>query len=230
MNYPEDFAAVTITFTTNDGSGGAIAPSSAFETADFIVVKNGSTIKSTANGLTVSSPFNSTVGLHLLVINTSVDTGDSGFWVGGAVYDVGLIPDETVDGQTVVKWVGKFTLTAEYDFTIDSADSDNVVLPSTYQSGAALPDDERYEWTALKVVAGTGIGQVVLLSTAGGTVPRYYLIVAGTMPITLDNTSKCKVLGTWMANSIGVPKRGETLRYTNVTNDKTADVVFDDVP
>lgn len=117
-----------------------------------------------------------------------------------------------------------------YDFTISAADSDNVVLPSTYHSGVSLPDDERYEWTALWVVSGTGAGQVVLLSTAGGTVPRSYLIVAGTMPVTLDTTSKCKVLGTWMANSIGVPKRGEALRHTNLDTAETADVVFDDIP
>jgi hypothetical protein len=90
-------------FTTSDGSGGAVAPSTAFEAADVDIYKNDSvTQKTSTNGLTMTSPFDSTTGLHLLTIDTSNDTGDTGFWETGNTYTVVLTPDETVDSQTVV--------------------------------------------------------------------------------------------------------------------------------
>jgi hypothetical protein len=100
-----------IPLTTNTGTGGAVAPASAFEAADFIIYKNGSaTQKTTTNGVTITSPFDSIVGLHVLAIDTSNDTGDSGFWVAGADYMVVLSPDETVDGETVVSVVATFSI------------------------------------------------------------------------------------------------------------------------
>ena len=51
------------------------------------------------------------MGLHCLLIDTSNDTGDTGFWTtgGGSVYSVVLNPDtETVAGQTVLKVIGTF--------------------------------------------------------------------------------------------------------------------------
>jgi hypothetical protein len=114
MNYLGDFAedsTVYLYFTTSTGSGGVVAPSSAFEAADAIIYKNGSaTQKTSANGVTMTSPFDSVVGLHLLAIDTSNDTGDSGFWVAGADYTVVLTPDETVDGETVVSVSAQFSI------------------------------------------------------------------------------------------------------------------------
>ena len=111
VDYPEDFTTITIPFTTHAASGALVAPSSALEAADVKIFKNGSaTEKTTTNGLTMTSSFNGTVGSHMLVIDSSNDTGDVGFWVAGAVYDVFLEPDETVDGIAVGKWVGKFGL------------------------------------------------------------------------------------------------------------------------
>lgn len=120
-DYPEDFTTVAIYFTTHDGSGAAVAPLTGFEAADVIIYKNGSaTQKTTTNGLTMTSPFDSIVGLHCLVIDTSNNTGDTGFWVGGAVYTVVLSPDtETVNGQTVVKVVGSFSLSLAADAFLD---------------------------------------------------------------------------------------------------------------
>lgn len=110
-DFPEDFTTVPIFFGTNDGAGGAVAPSSAFEVADFKIFKNGSDVeKTTTNGLSIASPMNAHTGLHRLLIDTSNDTGDSGFWTAGAVYTVVLVPDETVDGQTVVAPVGQFSV------------------------------------------------------------------------------------------------------------------------
>ena len=114
MSYQGDFledATVLVSFTTNDAAGGAIAPSDAFEAADVKIYKNGSDAqKVTTNGVTMASPFDSIVGLHQVTIDTSIDTGDVGFWVVGADYKVVLEPDETVDGQTVVSVLAEFSI------------------------------------------------------------------------------------------------------------------------
>ncbi|WP_217577328.1 hypothetical protein [Mesorhizobium sp. GbtcB19] len=116
MNYigdfPEDFASVTVLFTTHDGNGAPVAPSSGFEADDVKIYKNGNAAqKTTTNGLTMTSPFDSITGLHCLVIDTSNDTGDASFWVAGASYSVVLNPDtETVNSQTVLKVLATFTL------------------------------------------------------------------------------------------------------------------------
>lgn len=114
MDYIRDYledSTVRIFFTTNDRSGGAIAPSSPFEAADVRIYKDGSaTEKTTANGLTMTSPFDTVTGLHLLEIDTSNDTGDAGFWTTGADYTVILTPDETIDTKTVVSVLGQFSL------------------------------------------------------------------------------------------------------------------------
>jgi len=114
MKYMGDYAddsTVRIFFTTNDGSGGAVAPSTAFEAADVVIYKNNSaTQKATTNGITMTSPFDSVTGLHLVEIDCSNDTGDAGFWVAGNDYSVVLSPDETVDSQTVVAAIAQFSI------------------------------------------------------------------------------------------------------------------------
>jgi hypothetical protein len=114
MKYMGDYAddsTVRIFFTTNDGSGGAVAPSTAFEAADVVIYKNNSaTQKATTNGVTMSSPFDSVTGLHLVEIDCSNDTGDAGFWATGNDYSVVLSPDETVDSQTVVAAIAQFSI------------------------------------------------------------------------------------------------------------------------
>ena len=109
-NFAED-ATVNFFFTTNDGDGAAVAPSSAFEAADITIYKdNSATQKTSTNGLTMTSPFDSIVGLHLISIDTSNDTGDAGFWVTGSDFTIVLNPDETVDTQTVVSVLGQFAI------------------------------------------------------------------------------------------------------------------------
>lgn len=115
MNYIGNFAedsAVSFLFSTSDASGGAIAPSDAFEADDFIIYKNyNQTQKATTNGITVLSPFDSVTGLHCIIIDTSNDTGDVGFWDKSNDYTIVLSPDtETVDGQTVVVPIGRFSI------------------------------------------------------------------------------------------------------------------------
>lgn len=114
MQYLGDYAddsTVRIFFTTNNSSGAAVAPSTAFEAADIVIYKNNSaTQKATTNGITMTSPFDSVTGLHLVQIDCSNDTGDSGFWATGNDYSVVLSPDETVDSQTVVSAVAQFSI------------------------------------------------------------------------------------------------------------------------
>lgn len=143
MNYLGDFAedsTVRIALTTNNGDGGVVAPSSAFEAADFVIYKNGSaTQKATTNGITCTSPFDSVVGLHVLEIDTSNDTGDSGFWATAADYWVVAIPDETVDSQTVVQVVATFSIENRYMRGTDGA---NTTTPPTAAANATAVRSE----------------------------------------------------------------------------------------
>ncbi len=111
-DFPEDNTTVVCMFTTHDGNGAPVAPLSAFEAADIKIYKNGSNAEKTStNGVTMTSPFDSIVGLHCITIDTSNDTGDSGFWTtgGGGVYTIVLNPDtETVNAQTALKVIGQF--------------------------------------------------------------------------------------------------------------------------
>lgn len=102
---------IRFTLTTNDASGGAIAPSAPFVASDFKIYKDGSaTQKVTTNGITVSSPFDTIIGLHQIEIDTSNDTGDIGFWNQESSYIVILDPSgKTVDSQSVVSEIGRFS-------------------------------------------------------------------------------------------------------------------------
>lgn len=125
-DFKED-ATVNIYFATADGSGGAVAPSSAFEAADVAIYKNASaTQKASTNGVTMTSPFDSITGLHNITIDTSNDTGDSGFWEVGNDYTVILNPDETIDSQTVVDSLVTFSI--ENRFKPVDAPEKNVAL------------------------------------------------------------------------------------------------------
>ena len=114
MRHLGDFSAdatVRTLFTTNDSSGGAVAPSTAFEAADVKVYKNSSATQRTSEaGYTMTSPFDSITGLHLIEIDTSENT-DAGFYAAGNDYTIILDPsDETVDSQTVVAVLGSFSI------------------------------------------------------------------------------------------------------------------------
>lgn len=143
MNYLGDFAedsTVRIVLTTNNASGGAVAPSSAFEADDFRIYKNGSaTQKATTNGITIASPFDSVTGLHTLEIDTSNDTGDTGFWTTAADYWVVAVPDETVDSQTVVQPIAAFSIQNRYMRGTDGA---NTTTPPTVDAIADQVWDE----------------------------------------------------------------------------------------
>lgn len=114
MSYPHkgDFSTssgrtfVIHSIPTFDRSGGNVAPSSAFESADLRIYRGNSasglsaTQRSSANGITMTSPFDSLTGTHTIGIDLTDDT-DSGFYASGYYYEVWLCPDETVDSQTL---------------------------------------------------------------------------------------------------------------------------------
>ncbi len=109
MKYLGDFAedaVVHVYFTTNGADGAAIAPSSAFAAADFKVYKDDGTAQPGTTGFTVTSPFDSNVGLHLLKIATSAHA----FYATGANYSVALDTAKTVDGKAVMAVLGDFSV------------------------------------------------------------------------------------------------------------------------
>ncbi len=83
------------------------------------------------------------------------------------------------------------------DGTLASATSTTVTFPTTDSSSNAIPDDTRYEYVDIAIVAGTGNGQVIRLTTKSGV--RTYGVSSGTMPVQCDSTSKYIVIGTWRA-------------------------------
>jgi hypothetical protein len=105
-------STVNFMFTTNGADGAAIAPLTAYENSDIIIFKNNSaTHKTAVDGITMTSPFHSIVGLHQVSIDTSNDTNDAGFWVTGNDYTVVLSADtETVDGKVVVAVIAVFSI------------------------------------------------------------------------------------------------------------------------
>jgi len=143
-NYAGDFledSVVRCLFTTNDKAGGIVAPSSAFENADVTIYKDGSDAqKATVNGITMTSPFDATVGLHLLEIDTSDDTGDAGFWVTGSDYQVYSAPDETIDGESVGVILLSFSI-------------ENRLMRGTDGANTTVPDAAGVAATEAEVIA-----------------------------------------------------------------------------
>jgi hypothetical protein len=106
-------STVRIQFTTHTFSTGVVvAPSSAFVAADFKIYKDGSSSEKTStNGITVTSPWDSLVGTHLIEIDTSNSTGDPGFWTSGSAYRVVIVTAKTVDSKDPSNvCVGEFSL------------------------------------------------------------------------------------------------------------------------
>lgn len=107
-------STVRIDLTTHDSTGSLVAPSSAFAASDFRIYKDGSaTEKATTNGITVTSPFDSITGKHLIEIDTGNSTGDVGFWASGSEYRVEINSAKTISSivQSGVV-VGRFVLVA----------------------------------------------------------------------------------------------------------------------
>lgn len=101
---------VRLCFTTHDKDGGAVAPNSAFEAADIRIYKDGSaTERASTSGYTMTSPFDSVTGLHHVSIDLT-DNTTAGFYAAGSFYMIVLVPDETVDTETVVRVLAYFEI------------------------------------------------------------------------------------------------------------------------
>jgi hypothetical protein len=92
-----------IDFTTHSlTTDELIAPSAAFVESDFRIYKvSSSNEKTSNNGITIDSPFDTLVGNHRLSIDTSNSTGDVGFWASGEAYNVVIVTAKTVDGKSI---------------------------------------------------------------------------------------------------------------------------------
>lgn len=103
-------------FTTHAASGAAVAPSTGFESADIRIYKAtdgaafSATQRSSANGITMTSPFDTVTGLHDVDIDLT-DNSDAGFYAVSCRYSVVLSPDtETVDSLAVVRVLAYFEI------------------------------------------------------------------------------------------------------------------------
>lgn len=163
--YPEDHATVVVEASTNDGSGGRVAPSVAFAAADIKIIRDDGTVKSSVNGITASSPINSQVGCHRWTIDTSNDTGDASFWTAGHAFSVWLYPaSTTVDGQSVSAKLKEFWLGPP----ADSAGVTSLLarIPSALFSGitslahwlGAMAGKQAANGTAQTEIRATGAG------------------------------------------------------------------------
>lgn len=141
-------STINIYFTTHAQTGAAVAPLTAFEAADVKVYKDGSaTERSSQSGWTMTSPFDSITGLHLLTIDLS-DNTDAGFYAAGHRYVAVLTPDtETVDGLAVVRVLANWSIgpvSANMTQILGTA----VATPNT----AGLLDVNAKQWNALATV------------------------------------------------------------------------------
>jgi hypothetical protein len=173
-DYAED-ATVYFQFTTSDSNGGAVAPSTAFEAADLVIYKdNGVAQKTSTNGITMTSPFDSVTGLHAVTIDTSNDTGDAGFWVTGADYMVVLSPDETVDSQTVVAVVCSFSIENRFS------------IPAGIESDIQAIEVKTSDTHSRLVVVETAIDSDQTSRTAAISDVKSELVIVSTAIATLD--------------------------------------------
>ena len=155
-----------------DGGGVLVAPSSALVPADFAIYKNGSaTVKTTTNGITVTSPFGSVTGQHKISIDTSNNTGDAGFWASGSVYSVKLTTAKTaatysLNGQPVL----------EFSLELQTADVRKFGgVAGTFAAG--IPDAKIASIAANAINAASIADGAIDTATfaAGTTIPRVTL-------------------------------------------------------
>lgn len=164
MSYYRNGSTVRIFFTTHDTTGALVAPSSAFANTDFAIHKNGSAIeKTTTNGMTVTSPFDSIVGLHLLEIDTSNNTGDASFWAAAASYVVRMAGAKTVASVAVAG-------TVIGEICLDTVDANVTQLLGTawLAPGVAGTPDVNSKQLGGTEQTGRDVGDSVLLSSGTG--------------------------------------------------------------
>ncbi len=138
---------VRFKFTTHASSGAAVAPSSAFEAADVRIYKDDSaTERSSVAGITMTSPFDSVVGLHHVSIDLT-DNTDAGFYAAGSTYEAVLVPDETVDSVAVVRVLARWEIGRPQT---DVRQWNNTAVPAENTAGYPI----------VTVKDGTGTGEI----------------------------------------------------------------------
>lgn len=156
LGYRAVGSVVRYSFTTHDATGAPVAPSSGFEAADLRIYKDGSaTQRSSANGVTMTSPFDSVTGLHHVDIDLA-DNTDAGFFAAGSFYEVHLVPDETVDGIAVTKVLFAYDIglqavnASQVSASATAADNLETAFASTIAELSAVPAANAPLWTAIK--------------------------------------------------------------------------------
>lgn len=169
---------VRFTFSTHDAAGANVAPSSAFEAADLRIYKAtdgaalSATQRSSAAGITMTSPFDSLTGVHNVTIDLT-DNTDSGFFSSGCYYEVWLCPDETVDSQTI-------TGVCLCSFEIGVPAVNTIQVSGTTQTARDIG-------ASVLLSSGTGTGQVKLSS--GYIAPNWGDVGNPTTSVNLSGTT-----------------------------------------
>lgn len=108
-DFPTNHTNVVMDFDSFAAATGAPSATTNFAAADIQIYKDGGTTqRSSANGITVSTSFDTQTGLQLVNIDLS-DNTDAGFYAAGHEYTV-AVADITVDGQTLRFWLGAFSI------------------------------------------------------------------------------------------------------------------------
>jgi hypothetical protein len=117
------------------------------------------------------------------------------------------------------------------DGTIASATATTITLPAATSTAFPIPDDGRYRNFQLRIVAGTGAGQDVVLTTPAGS-PREYNVLAATMPVQLDSTSQFQFPGSVaaeldLAQPVPTSNTAQTVgdKLNRVTDDSGSNLV-----
>lgn len=198
---------VRFQFSTHAAAGGNVAPNSAFEAADLRIYRANdsaafsATQRSSSNGITMTSPFDSLTGVHDVDIDLT-DNTDAGFYSSGYFYSVVLAPDETVDGQTItgvvlctfeigVNPVNVLQVNSSASAATRLALGANAVLPGTVSNAVTsptttlIPADDITEATADHF-----IGRVIIFTSGAlqyqATVITDYALVSGEGRFTVD--------------------------------------------
>lgn len=183
---------VDFKFLTKDVDQVPIAPSSAFDSSDIRIYKgNSATQRTSASGITVTSPFDGLVGLHHVKIDLA-DNTDAGFYVGVENYQVVLETSKTVDGVAIarrvlkefsienrvadiVKILGSAT-TAEQlkallaGMTLGEVVADGGNGVSTFKTNLTNANNDFFERSTITFYSGTETGETKHIAASGGYV------------------------------------------------------------
>jgi hypothetical protein len=182
---------VRFSFNTYAQTGASVAPSSGFEAADLRIYKDGGTAERTStNGVTITSAFDSVTGMHMVSIDLT-DNSDSGFYAAGSFYEVVLVPDETIDSFAVNRTLARFEIglpqvnVTQFGGSAGTFSGGRPEVNATHFAGTAYATALAAEVDAIfaELVDGVAFSTVlarIYAATAGDAV------VAGSGPYTIE--------------------------------------------